>query len=109
MLLSQHYGSGFVKARTQVFVSGTPESLIPETGNLSTRHLLKSDGPQLLWGFHPGKSRSLVARTLDLAISDSPKWEISRRVASVNRTTQIHPGVFTMENPELLSIGISIP
>jgi hypothetical protein len=78
-------------------------------GNLSTRHLLKSDGPQLLWGFHPGKSRSLVARTPDLAIPDFPKWEISRRVASVNRTAQIYPGVFTLENPELLSTGIPIP
>jgi hypothetical protein len=112
MLLSRHYGSGFVKARARVFVSGTPESPIPdflETGNLSTRHLLKSDGPQLLRGFHPGKSRSLVARTPDLAIPDFPKWEISRRVASVNRTAQIYPGVFTMENPELLSTGIPIP
>jgi hypothetical protein len=152
MLLSRHYGSGFVKARTRVFVSGTPESPIPETGNLSTRHLLKSDGPQLLRGFHPGKSRSLVTRTPDLAIPDFPemgdlttrglrqsdgsdlsrgfhhgksrtlvnrnpdsaipdfpKWEISRHVASVNRTAQIHPGVFTMENPELLSTGIPIP
>jgi hypothetical protein len=30
MLLSQHYGSGFVKARARVFVNGTPESPIPD-------------------------------------------------------------------------------
>jgi hypothetical protein len=102
--------SGCIKARARPLVIGTPESpIFPETGNLSTRHLLKSDGPQLLRGFHPGKSRSLVARTPDLAIPDFPKWEISRHVASVNRTAQIYPGVFTMENPELLSTGIPIP
>jgi hypothetical protein len=72
-------------------------------------HLLKSDGPQLLWGFHPGKSRSLVTRTPDLAITDFLKWEISRRMASVNRMAQIYLGVSTLENPKLLSTGIPIP
>jgi hypothetical protein len=69
--------------------------------NLSTRHLLKSDGPQLLRGFHLGKSRSLVARTPDLVIPDFPKWEISQRVASVNWTAQVYPGVSTLESPEI--------
>jgi hypothetical protein len=88
--------------------SRIPDPRFPETGNLSTRHLLKSDGPPLLWGFHHGKSRSLVTRTPDLAISDFPKWEISRHVASVNRMAQIYPGVSTMESPDLLSTGLPI-
>jgi hypothetical protein len=33
MLTSQHYGSGFIKTRAQVFVNETPESLIPDFPN----------------------------------------------------------------------------
>jgi hypothetical protein len=46
-------------------------------------------------GFHHGKSQTLVNRNPDSAIPDFPKWEISRHVASVNRTAQIYSRVFT--------------
>jgi hypothetical protein len=78
-----------------------------------TRGLLKSDGPDLSRGFHHGKSRSLITRTPEFAIPDFPKWEISRHVASFNRTTRIYFGVSTMEcldlsSPELLSSRLPI-
>jgi hypothetical protein len=47
-----------------------------------------------LQGFHHGKSRSLVTRTPEFAIPDFPKWEISRHVASLNRTVHICLGAF---------------
>jgi len=78
-------------------------------GDLTRHGLRQSDGSDLSLGFHHGKSRTLVNRNLDSAIPDFLKWEISRHVASINQTAQICPGVFTMENPELLSTGISIP
>jgi hypothetical protein len=74
-----------------------------------TRGLRQSDDLDLSRGFHHGKSQTLVNRNPDSAIPDFPKWKVSQKVASVNRTTQIRPGVFTMENPELLSTGIPIP
>jgi hypothetical protein len=74
-----------------------------------THGLRQSDNSDLSQGFHHGKSRALVNRNPDSVIPDFLKWEISRCVASINRMTQIYLGVFTMENPELLSRGISIP
>jgi hypothetical protein len=75
---------------------GLPNSRFrfPETGNLATRSLLKSDGPRLLRGFHHGKSRSLVTRTSEFAIPVFPKRVISRHVASLNRTVHDYFGVF---------------
>jgi hypothetical protein len=78
-------------------------------GDLTTRGLRQSNGSDLSWGFHNGKSRPLVNRNPDSTISDFSKWEISRHVASVNRTTQIYPEVSTMESPDPLSTGIPIP
>jgi hypothetical protein len=75
-------------------------------GNLTTRGLHHLDGSDLSQGFHHGKSKTLVIRNPDSAIPDFPKWVILRHVASVIRTAHIYPGVFTMENPELSSLGI---
>jgi hypothetical protein len=44
----------------------------------------------MLQGFHHGTSRSLVTRTPEFPTPDFPKWEISRHVASFNRTIQIY-------------------
>jgi hypothetical protein len=74
-----------------------------------TRDLRQSDGSDLSWGFHHGKSRALIIRIPDSAIPDFPKWEILQHVASVIRMTQIYFGVFTMENPKLSSSGFPIP
>jgi hypothetical protein len=108
MLSSRHYGSGFVKARAQVFVSETPESLIPEMGDLATRGLRQSDGSNLSRGLHIGKSRNLVNGNPDSVNPNLPKWEVSGHVASVNRTAHNCSGVSTMENFELLSTEIPI-
>jgi hypothetical protein len=78
--------------------SRSRDSRFPEMGDLATRGLRQLDNSDLSWGFHHGKSRTLVNRNLDSAIPDFPKWEISRHVASVNRTTQIYPRVSTMES-----------
>jgi hypothetical protein len=40
--------------------------------------------------------RSFVTRTPEFPIPDFPKWEISRHVASFNRTVQIYFGAFTL-------------
>ena len=69
-------------------------------GDLTTHGLHQSDGLDLLRGFHHGKFRTLVNKNLDFVIPDFSKWEILRHVASVNRTTQIYPEVFIMENPD---------
>jgi hypothetical protein len=76
-------------------------------GNLSIRSLPKSVGLRLLWGFHPGTYQSLVNGTPEFSIPDFPKWEISRHVASFNRTTRIYFGVSTMECPDLSSPELS--
>jgi hypothetical protein len=87
-------------------VSQIPNPRFPEMSNLMTRRLLRSGGSDLSRGFHHGKSRTLITRTSEFAIPDFTKWEISRHMASVNRTVHIYPGVFTMENPELSSPGL---
>jgi hypothetical protein len=61
-----------------------------------TRGLLKSDDPNLFWGFHHGKSRTLVTKTPKFMILDFPKWDISRHVASLNWMIQIYFGAFTL-------------
>jgi hypothetical protein len=67
-------------------------------GNLTTRGLRRSDGPNLSQGFHHGKSQTLVTRTSEFAIPDSPKWAILRHVASIVQTVQIYPGAFAPIN-----------
>jgi hypothetical protein len=70
------------------------DSRFPEVEGLTTHGLHQSDDSDPSWGFHHGKSRTLVNRNPDSAIPDFPKWEISRHVASVNQTAQIRPRVF---------------
>ena len=59
-----------------------------------TRGLRQLDGSDPSRGFHHGKSRTLVNKNLDSVIPGFPKWEISRHMASVNRTAQIRLRVF---------------
>ena len=73
-----------------------PRFPISDTGNILTRGLRYSDGLDLSRGFHNGKSRSLITKTPEFVIPNFPKWEISRHVASFNRTTQIHFGAFVL-------------
>jgi hypothetical protein len=100
---------GFHQGKSRSLITKTPEFAIPrflEMGNIMTRGLLKLDGPDLFRGFHHGRSRPLITRTPEFVIPDFPKWEISRHVASLNRTTQIYFGVSTMECPNLSSPGL---
>jgi hypothetical protein len=112
MLLSRNYGSGFVKARARVFVSGTPESSIP-------------DFPKRVISQHVTSLNRTVHNCSGVSTQESPDplspgLPISRFLISQNGRSldawppsiwmaQIYPGVFTMENPDLLSTGIPIP
>jgi hypothetical protein len=80
----------------------------PKTGNPLTRRPLNRTVHNCPGVSTQGKSRFLVAKVPDSTIPDFPKWEILRHMASVNRMAKVYPRVFTMENPELLSIEISI-
>jgi hypothetical protein len=84
--------------------SRIPDHQFPKMGNLMTRGLSRSGGPDLSRGFHPRNSRTLVTRTPEFTIPDFPKWEISRHVASVIQTVHIYPEVFTMESPDPLGV-----
>jgi hypothetical protein len=61
------------------------DSQFPEMGGLATRGLRQSDGSQLLWGFHHGKSRSPGVLTLRYLLTDPMAVGFLNR----NMTTQI--------------------